>query len=91
MLAHHLLSGIVIGALVALASLLQGFSLGAASGFCALGANIGVVASVLGALSARMHNTSKLASAAQWLPKRASSFLRQGSAGHATPKVSATS
>ena len=55
MLIHHLLSGLIIGMLAMAASLLHGYSIGAAIGFYIIGANVGLGASVLGALSSRRH------------------------------------
>jgi hypothetical protein len=60
MLIHHLLSGLIIGILAATASLLQGYSAGAAVGFYIIGANVGVVVSVLGALSSRLPEAPRL-------------------------------
>jgi hypothetical protein len=65
MLAHHLLSGMVIGALVAVAGILWGFSLWATVGFYVLGAKVGLGASALGARSLlhRPERTAELATA----------------------------
>ena len=51
MLLGHLSCGICLGALVAVASALSGFSLLGVLGFALLGANLGLAASALGALS----------------------------------------
>ena len=61
MLVRHLLCGIVIGLLAAIAGLLAGFSVGAAVGFYVLGGNVGLGVSALGALSHRPYRTRKLA------------------------------
>jgi hypothetical protein len=63
MLVHHLLSGMIIGVLAAVASLLHGFPIGAAVGFYIIGANVGLAASVLGALSLRLTGIVRLTSA----------------------------
>ena len=63
MLVHHLLSGVTIGVLAAAASLLHGFPIGAAVGFYVIGANVGLAASILGALSSRMTGITRLTSA----------------------------
>ena len=50
MLVRHLMVGVVVGAEAALATGLMGFSVWAMIGFCVLGANLGLLLSVLVAL-----------------------------------------
>jgi hypothetical protein len=65
MLVRHLLCGIVIGLLAATAGMLAGFSVWAVVGCCVLGANVGLGASVLGALSHRPYRVGELDMAAR--------------------------
>ena len=59
MLVRHLICGVVIGLLAAIAGLLAGFSVWAVLGFYVLGANLGLGASALGALSHRPHRARR--------------------------------
>lgn len=59
MLMRHLLCGVVIGALAALASTLAGFLAWATVGFLVLGSNLGLGASASGALSSRLRGKAR--------------------------------
>ena len=74
MLIRHLLCGIVIGVLSALAGALAGYSVWAIAGVYVIGMNVGFGASLLGALSCREPRVGQAASADHLPPQSEASL-----------------